>query len=743
LISIEYIISDVYKRQAIAQQLQQNVKELEKNYQIILHNYKINADSLSDTLLHTPEIIHILEASTDANETEKNLLRTQLYALVKNEFLSHKSIGVNLILFTQPDNTVFLRMHKPSIFSDDIAHIRLAIAKVNQEHKKLSGFEQGKISHAFRHIYPIFNETGMYLGSLDISFSSERMQQTLEEVHELHTHFLINKDILDSRIWQVKDVTAPYTQSLEHSNYMIYNNAVDYKHIKPEISEHIIQKNRALIDSRIAKAAKFAIYGCDGNTEAIVIVFFPLKSILEHDHADAYMVSYISDPHILDILNDYQTQKIVGAIIAFLLLLLLYVMYTQRIAVQKEKERYRNLIHLASDGIFILDFDAKLIEYNQEAKNLLGYSDEEMQNLYIFDWDIQLSKKEILDGLASVGAEPISIETKHQRKDGSSYDAFISIVKITLGDKDYVYTSVRDITQQKERDKELQEKLQKFIDTQDSIVVLSDGKKLLFANKKFYNFFGYESLDEFVKKHQCICHRFVEQEMFFHLGKVKADEKNWIESLMHLSGRQRVVSMQNSESIPHAFTVSINSYNNDTYVVSFSDISDTMLEKLQLERKATVDALTGTYNRVYFNQNIKHLLTRNAKDHFQTGIIFFDIDHFKNINDTYGHDTGDEILKQIVTLVKSKIRESDKLIRWGGEEFIVITKTESLENVCKNAENLRSAIEQYDFKAVTKMTCSFGCSLHDESTDINDTIKIADEALYKAKNSGRNRVEIL
>ena len=283
-------------------------------------------------------------------------------------------------------------------------------------------------------------------------------------------------------------------------------------------------------------------------------------------------------------------------------------------------------------------------------------------------------------------------------------------------------------------------KLQKFIDIQNSMVILTNGVKFKFANKKFFDFFGYKDLDEFLEKFNCICENFIQTDDFFSLADVKDDESNWIESLLNLSGRERIVSMKDKNLITHAFTISINKYDKDNYIINFTDISDAINEKIQLQEQVVQDQLTKAYNRVYFDNNIDSLIELNAQQNQKTGIIFFDIDHFKNVNDTYGHQVGDDILKTIVKLVKSNIRLTDKLIRWGGEEFIVILPADKIDDVYRAAEYIRVRIEKHKFDEVQELTCSFGVVLHEDGVDIDESIKKVDDKLYEAKNSGRNRV---
>ncbi|MFT5659495.1 MAG: polar amino acid transport system substrate-binding protein [Sulfurimonas sp.] len=388
-------------------------------------------------------------------------------------------------------------------------------------------------------------------------------------------------------------------------------------------------------------------------------------------------------------------------------------------------------IHYVSNNV------SKLLEYEKSEflDNEIAYSS------CIHEDDIQHVKEEVEQAikynLDFFKHDPYRIITK------SGKVKWVIDYTVTQKDNDgfieYFIGYITNITNQKKQEDEIREKLQKLIDTQNSIVILIDGNKLKFANKTFLEYFGYKSLDDFKKHYNCICERFVKQDNFFHLGK--AEEDTWIESILKLSGRQRIVSMVNHHSEPHAFSVSINDYENDEHIVTFTDISDTMLEKLELKRDATIDELTQLYNRIYFSKNIENILKLHKKHNMRTGIIFFDIDHFKKVNDTYGHTIGDYVLNKLALLVTQSTRDTDKIIRWGGEEFIIIVEINEDQFLHQIAEHLRSVIEKYEFKDVHSITCSFGCSIHDEKNDILATIKKADEKLYIAKDSGRNRVE--
>jgi diguanylate cyclase (GGDEF)-like protein len=308
-----------------------------------------------------------------------------------------------------------------------------------------------------------------------------------------------------------------------------------------------------------------------------------------------------------------------------------------------------------------------------------------------------------------------------------------------IQDNNHIYIEgvISDITSQKVA----YDKLYKFIDTQDNIVMLTTGKNIEFANKKFFHFLGFKDLDEYKTKHKCICDLFIKNEKFFDLSFVGENE-NWVNVIQTLSHRQRVVAIKGVDGITHAFSVTINKFEDAIYIVSFTDISETMLENIKLEEKTLRDTLTNAYNREFFENNYRKLIENYKTEDKLFALVMIDIDNFKNINDTYGHDIGDDILINLVSKIEKSLRNDDVLIRWGGEEFIIILKISSKNALEFVLEKLRNIIENSKFKNLPKVTCSFGGTLYENNEPINETIKRADIALYIAKNDGKNRVKI-
>lgn len=171
------------------------------------------------------------------------------------------------------------------------------------------------------------------------------------------------------------------------------------------------------------------------------------------------------------------------------------------------------------------------------------------------------------------------------------------------------------------------------------------------------------------------------------------------------------------------------------------DITERRRSEAMLRQLATTDALTGIFNRRQFNISLEAEIRRAQRYPTPLALILFDIDHFKRINDVFGHPVGDQVLKHLADLVRGKIREHDIFARWGGEEFVILTPGNGADGARELAEKLRKEMEKYPFPEAGTVTSSFGVSglLADDKAE--DLLKRVDEALYQAKEMGRNRVE--
>ncbi|UUX49867.1 diguanylate cyclase [Nisaea acidiphila] len=160
----------------------------------------------------------------------------------------------------------------------------------------------------------------------------------------------------------------------------------------------------------------------------------------------------------------------------------------------------------------------------------------------------------------------------------------------------------------------------------------------------------------------------------------------------------------------------------------------------ELEVLAVTDSLTKLYNRAKLEEEMAREIGRSERYGTDFGVIMTDIDHFKQVNDAYGHQTGDRVLVEVARVLKESSRPTDVVGRWGGEEFLVICPETDLAGLTAKAERFRRALEEYEFPGVGRKTSSFGIASWRPGDGAKDLLARADAALYRAKEEGRNRV---
>ncbi|ABK43910.1 response regulator receiver modulated diguanylate cyclase [Magnetococcus marinus MC-1] len=176
-------------------------------------------------------------------------------------------------------------------------------------------------------------------------------------------------------------------------------------------------------------------------------------------------------------------------------------------------------------------------------------------------------------------------------------------------------------------------------------------------------------------------------------------------------------------------------------VFTFADIASIESHMRKLEEIAFTDGLTGVANRASLQQILNAEMQRSRRHGGTFSIILFDIDHFKQVNDNFGHQVGDDVLRLLASTIADNLRATDTIARWGGEEFMVVCPEINIEAAHRLAEKLRQLIEHITFPEVKQITSSFGVTQFQKNDQSRSLTQRADCALYRAKEGGRNRVE--
>ncbi len=310
-----------------------------------------------------------------------------------------------------------------------------------------------------------------------------------------------------------------------------------------------------------------------------------------------------------------------------------------------------------------------------------------------------------------------------------------------------VNATLSTLLEEKRKQKEV---LQSILDTDKNLVLVTNFKDTFILNKSMLEFLGIESVAMFEEKYGCLVDHLQDDEYLLHL---ETKEEGWgckekfqklYEVVSQSDESHKVVAIENSAGVKRTFVINISEIvpDEDFYLLVLTDITKMQDHHAQTRKQAFYDNLTGIYNRNKLNELLQMEIKRAERSDRPFSCIMFDIDHFKRVNDTYGHLVGDEVLKTIATTIKKRIRQTDHFARWGGEEFILVLTDTVWEQAQVMAEEIRTMVEHIVHERAGRVTISLGVTEYVRGDTIASLVERCDTALYEAKASGRNRVVV-
>jgi diguanylate cyclase (GGDEF)-like protein/PAS domain S-box-containing protein len=255
--------------------------------------------------------------------------------------------------------------------------------------------------------------------------------------------------------------------------------------------------------------------------------------------------------------------------------------------------------------------------------------------------------------------------------------------------------------------------------------------KILKVSKAFCEIAGYSKEELIGKKHSIIRHPDMDTKIYEELWDTIKNGQTW---------QGEIKNQRKDGSYYWVYSTISPVFDDQGDIIEYTAIRQDITDKKKVEELSITDQLTKLYNRVKLEEVFLNELQRANRYQNHFSMMILDIDYFKSVNDTYGHDIGDETLKDVAKILKNSVREIDTIGRWGGEEFIVITPETGIDECMILAQKIRKNIENYTFNVVGKKTSSFGVTEFIKGDTQESMVKRADTGLYKAKESGRNCV---
>jgi diguanylate cyclase (GGDEF)-like protein/PAS domain S-box-containing protein len=413
-------------------------------------------------------------------------------------------------------------------------------------------------------------------------------------------------------------------------------------------------------------------------------------------------------------------------------------------ALQRESEKNSALLRNASDGIHIVDYDGYVIEVSEAFCAMLGYQRQELIGAHISLWEALSTTQEINDWLKRlfINRNRTQFETKHRRKDGSIADVEVSSFPLELEGYPVLFNSARDISERKIAEKRLHLAASVFSHAREGIMITEPDGRIIDVNKAFTHITGYSRSEVLGHNPRVLKSGRQDSAFYAEFWQSLREKGHWYGEIWNRRKTGEVYAEMLTVS-----AVSDSQAQLSHYVALFSDITTTKEHQKQLEHIAHYDALTNLPNRVLLADRLHQAMIQTLRQMKPLAVIYLDLDGFKSINDTYGHEMGDQVLIAVSARMKQVLREADTLARLGGDEFVaVLLNLDDIESsVPMLTRLLNAAAEQFVIgDLVLQVSASLGVSFYPQTdeVDADQLLRQADQAMYQAKLAGKNRYHI-
>jgi|GEM_PF-2802704 len=424
---------------------------------------------------------------------------------------------------------------------------------------------------------------------------------------------------------------------------------------------------------------------------------------------------------------------------------------------EQSERKYRLAMNATRDGLWDWNIETGCVDYSPAWRRIIG---EEEIDPVLESWTSRLHEQDRGKALESLDAHLRGVTStwQHEHRLRNAQQQWVWVLgrgevveRDRFGKPTRMLGTMTNIHARKmieEAHRESEEKVTLLLNsTAESIYGIDLEGRCSFVNPACIRTLGYKSADELIGKnmHDLIHHTTSDGKKYpfgdcpINLACRKGqgmhadDELFWRKDGSSIPVEYWSYPMRRHDQVTGA-------------VVTFLDITERLHDKQVLEHLATHDALTGVNNRKQFDTRLGEEMGRAGRYQRELSLIMIDIDHFKHINDAYGHPVGDQVLQAFAEVIKDSIRQHDCAGRYGGEEFVILLPETSLQDAVDFAERLRKQVAALSIdaggKGSIRITASFGVSSFPEpSADREQLIKLADDAMYRAKNSGRNSVQ--
>ncbi|MDH4943842.1 EAL domain-containing protein [Sulfurimonas sp. C5] len=550
-------------------------------------------------------------------------------------------------------------------------------------------------------------------------------------------HFLFD---LQRSISESKDISANTKSIVNETLFLLFQysrgNYIEREYVENKLDDihHVMRKNKNLLIENFYKQSKVSL--------DTISSFRQISNTIKESTIDKHLHSlklYLHNRYDYYILGQQliATFFFIATIVISIILFFLYLRSNKN---QKELRAFNYAIQHSDNSVMMTDSDKNIVFVNEVFEKTTGYTEEEVlgKNPRILKSNLQDERiyKEMYKKLER--GESWEGELINRRKDGSLFYERASIMPVFLNKKLINYLAIKlDITKYIEQNNILRQAASVFENTEEAIIIADANANVVSVNQAFTKMYGY-TIDEVLGKDLSILHSGIQDTNFYQRMWDEIDHKDVFKGKI-------VNTTKDGDILPVWVTIKAvrdQSKRIVNYTAVQTDLRAIETSEAKADYLAYHDPLTSLYNRVSFEEFLSNALLMAKRNKEKFAVLFIDLDRFKIINDTLGHDIGDQVLIHVSKRLKHILRESDFIARWGGDEFVVILHDVASESLVatvarKIIDELKAPInvKHHSFS----ITASVGISMYPENgDDTKSLIKNADSAMYSAKDSGKN-----
>ena len=760
--------------------LEQDAEVLEKSFNSLLERSYKNMEMIATFIGSSNEVQQLFYSGKLAVEAEggdaggeaAQWFRQALYASVAPSWSKvQQRFDVRQLHFhLGPGSLSFLRVHSPEKYGDHMDDLRFTIVDTNKTKQPVHGFETGRVYSGLRGVVPVFAQdknTGkdVHVGALEVGTSFHTVLDIFDRVQDVGAGVLLNRDHVDAAMWPdfikkrfggVIPECDCYLEAESRPGQLsslikmsMFDHKINEEHNHKAMIYHLDDRYYGftlmpLIDYKGGQAGGSQL----GSRVGYIAFWF--------DRTDAYLTYQQTKRH-------YLFYGVIGFVFIMLVMAVLTRLYTRHLRHQVEEktqalldstEQLKTAQKVAHIGHWQWDRQSETLDCSEEVFRVFGLPIGSSMSYNAFMSQVHKDDQDEVRECFKKALMGVSCNLTHRIISHSGVVIYIrnrmQALLSETGKLDKVLGTVQDVSQQIELQLAIENKeklYQQIFESNRAVQFLvdPDSGRIIDANSAAQNFYGYDR--------KSLCQMTIDQVNMLSLTELREEfAKTQAEGRDYGCYQHRLANGDIRDVEVYTGTVELGDQH--YYHSIIFDVTERNQLLTQLRKAAMHDSLTGLFNRRSIDYRSEMEIGHYQRYSQKLSVIMLDIDHFKHFNDTYGHDVGDIVLKNVAQLIEAQVRSCDMVGRFGGEEFIVLASNTDLNSARVLAERIIESIRKHEIRLGgedLKVTISAGVATLGESYfpeedffDLKDCfmqlVKHADDKLYQAKELGRDRI---